>query len=700
MKRPEVLAPAGSPEALKAAVQAGADAVYLGGRLLNARRNAANFDDAALEEAVCYCHERGARVYLTLNTLVFENELKTAARAVEQACALGVDALILQDLGLLRLCRAAAPGMRLHASTQLSLHNLEGVEEAAALGFSRVVLARELSFEEIAAIAAHTPCELEIFVHGALCMSVSGQCYMSAVLGGRSGNRGLCAQPCRLPFSVPGGTGRDLSLKDLSLVEEIGRLSSVSVASLKIEGRMKRPEYVAAATRACLAAARGEIPEPEQLEELRSVFSRSGFTKGYFENRRGRGMFGARQYEDVVAAQGVLKGLHALYEGEHPRVKVDLRFTLKDGCPVQLWARDEDGNTAHIAGAVPEAARVKAVDDTLVTEKLSKTGGTPFYAESVTCDIGPGLSVPVAELNRMRREALAELLQKRGLQRPVAFDEKAAQALLQPPAPIRVAAPVQAGMHAVYRLRSLSQLCGEMNDAAFVFVPYETLAADTQRTAALLQKGVPLGAELPRVVFGGQQQLLQSLAALRGVGVETALCGNLGAVRLARKAGLRVFGDFGLNVTNSLAFVQLRELSVESCVLSFEQTLEQLRATAAPAPQDAAITVYGRLPLMLTRLCPLKNGTGCAECPGELTDRTGERLPVLCRGGLYSEILNTRPLWMLDRQGEAAATGAGYALLSFTTETCAQIEQVLKARRLGEKTAGEFTRGLYYRGEQ
>ena len=256
-KRPEILAPAGSFDSLIAAVQCGADAVYLGGKGMNARRSAGNFDAEELRRAVEYCHLRDVKVYQTINIVMFQHETDEAIDTIRQAAEAGVDAVLTQDLAIARMVRECAPSLPIHASTQMSIHNIEGVRLCEELGFSRAVLARELTAGEIAAICAATPLEIEVFVHGALCMSVSGQCYLSSMIGGRSGNRGLCAQPCRLPFSADGGGEYALSLKDLSLADRIGELTRMGVASLKIEGRMKRPEYVAAAVTAVRRAREG-----------------------------------------------------------------------------------------------------------------------------------------------------------------------------------------------------------------------------------------------------------------------------------------------------------------------------------------------------------------------------------------------------------------------------------------------------------
>ena len=308
MNKPEILAPAGSFDSLTAAVRCGADAVYLGGRELNARRNAANFSDEELAQAVEYCHARGVKVYITLNTLVRDDEMETAMNAVRCACDVKADALILQDIGLTSLIRRAAPDMPLHASTQTSVQTLDGIKMLADMGFCRAVLPRELSKKEIEKIAAQSPIELEMFVHGALCMCLSGQCQLSAVLGSRSGNRGLCAQPCRLPFAADGGTGHDLSLKDMSLIEYLPELAQMGVLSFKIEGRMKRPEYVAAAVTACKKSLAGESAA-EYEHTLGAIFSRSGFTSGYYNGALGRDMFGVRRKEDVTAAKDVLSPL-------------------------------------------------------------------------------------------------------------------------------------------------------------------------------------------------------------------------------------------------------------------------------------------------------------------------------------------------------------------------------------------------------
>ena len=429
MNRPplEILAPVGSPEMLEAAVRCGADAVYMGASAFHARRNSYCFSDDELRRAVAYCHARGVAVHLTLNTLIREEEMTAAVALAQTACAAGVDALIVQDMGLAARIHSAAPELTLHASTQLSCHTPEGVRRLRDAGFSRVVLAREMSAEEIRA------CELEVFVHGALCMSVSGQCYFSAMLGGRSGNRGLCAQTCRLPFRPDGSDDRGraaLSLKDMSLLHEMSALSELGVCSLKIEGRMKRPEYVAAAVTVYHAAARGEQPDPQTVEDLRAVFSRSGFTDGYFTGDR-RDMFGVRRKEDVTAAAPVLKRLQRLYDGEKPRVSVDMALTVAAEQPVTLVVADGE-HTAQVTGEPPETALHRALDPERAEAQLRKTGGSPFAAGQVRVNVEPGLTMPLSALNALRRDGLEQLLSLRAAREVPVWDETARPPELSP----------------------------------------------------------------------------------------------------------------------------------------------------------------------------------------------------------------------------------------------------------------------------
>lgn len=684
MKDAEVLAPAGSMDALVAAVRCGADAVYMGAKNFNARRNAANFDDESFAQAVRYCHARGVNVYVTLNTLVFDGEMEAVKDEIAMLAGLAVDGLIVQDLGIAAVARAMCPKLPLHASTQMTIHNTEGAKALEGMGFTRAVLARELSADEIAKIAAQSGIELEIFVHGALCMSVSGQCYLSAMLGERSGNRGLCAQPCRLNF-VSDGREYALSLKDLSLIPKMEQLKSLGVAALKIEGRMKRPEYVAAAVTACRDALDGRQPD---MDALRAVFSRSGFTDGYFAGKRTLAMFGSRTKEDVTAAAPVLNTLAALYKDEMPRVPVDMTLTLREGIPAALSVTD-GAIAVRTEGDVPEAARTQPLTDELARRGLAKTGGTPFYLRGLTCDIQGNITLPISALNRMRKDALEQLERLRGEREPLPCD--AALPIMEParhrvePSELRL------------RFRSYAQLGEEMvSAAAKVILPVEEI--DKHR-GVISQLGGKLIGELPLLAFPDTEDKLRGLLAeLKTAGLTEVIAGNLGTLRMARELGFAVHGDYALNVMNSRALAQAKVLGAADVTLSFEMGIKQANSLAGETRRG--VIAYGHLPLMTFRNCPAKGEKGCGGCTGVsgLTDRMGKEFTVACRNRAYSQLLNSVPLWLADKQD--ALVELDFATLYFTTESREECGEVL--RKYLEKAPSDmpFTRGLYFRNLQ
>ena len=688
--KPEVLAPAGSPESLTAAVRAGADAVYLGASRFSARAGAQNFGPEELRSAVEYCHARGVRVHLAVNTLLTDSELPEALQLAEYACSLPVDAVLVQDMGLARELLRRAPGLTLHASTQTGVHTAAGAQALFSAGFRRVVLARELSLGEIAEIHRRCPIELEAFVHGAQCMSVSGQCYFSVSLGSRSGNRGMCAQPCRLPFSAPGGTGHDLSLRDLSLIGRTGELKAAGVCSLKIEGRLKRPEYVAAAVRACRLDADGEPVPAELRERLQAVFSRSGFTQGYADGKTGRAMFGVRSKEDAAeAGPETLRPLRALYAAEFPKIPVDFTLKIPYNKPIILSAGDGEGHTVSLSGAVPEPAISRPVTPERCAEQLRKTGGTPFFLRDFQCSAAPGLSVPAAELNRLRREALAALERERAVRQPVVFREDDGETL-----PPHLAGPMK--LRARFRTGDLPEAAKRCE---LVYLP---VTFGAERFSALLERGFPAAAELPRGLFGCEDRFAKLLREAGSAGVRDVWAGNLDSVRLALDAGLRVHGGFSLNITNTGALEWYRGLGLADAELSPELKLVQAAHLGGSMPRG--LMIYGRLPLMLTRNCPAANSPrGCLHCKTapELTDRRGIRFPVQCFGAC-SEVLNSVPLYLADRLRDLR--NLDFGLLRFSAENPAEQEALLEAYFSAPDGAppapdgGTFTRGLSYRG--
>ena len=691
----ELLAPAGSMEALRAAVCNGADAVYLGADTFNARMNARNFSAADLQEAVVYCHVRGVKVHLTLNTLVLDREMPRAAELIRLAASCGVDAFIVQDLGVVSLCRQLAPDVPIHASTQMSIHSLEGVLEAAALGCSRVVLARELPAEEIAHICKKSPVEIEVFVHGALCMCYSGQCYLSSVIGRRSGNRGQCAQPCRLPY----GYGRfestryPLSLKDNCLAGELDELRRMGVASIKIEGRMKRPEYVAIVTRAYRTVLNGGKLTPSDLQELETAFSRQGFTDGYFRGQTGSDMFGRRQEGEDTA--DLFASARATYEqGELQRIGVRFYAMIRRGEPAQLAVEDPDGNLCRTRGPVPEQAVYRSLTPQDLEQQLKKTGGTPYLCTAVRSSLDPDLMLPASAINAMRRDVIAELTAKRGRAAPArlnAYDE--------PPRYDGIAGEPQLTI----AVRTAGQITSRMLSMkpTVLYVPLSELAEHPdlpQRVSVETQ----LAAILPRVIWSGElAPVARQLRTAYEMGVRQVLAGNLGQLHIARAAGFAVRGDFGLNIVNSRAMRYLREQGLDSQLLSFELTLPQIRDISKAVP--AELLIYGRLPLMLMENCVMKNRTGICACQTgtvRLVDRVGEEFPIVKDPGTCRNVLlNGKKLYLLDKKDALRGMGLWALRLQFTTENPGEIDKVLmdyQGRAVFD--AGSYTRGLYSRG--
>ena len=692
--RPELLAPAGSYESLTAAVRCGADAVYLGGGAFNARNNADNFDDDALITAVDYCHSRDVKVYFALNTLVREGEMDSALLMAKRACEAGVDALILQDAGLARRIRACSPEAVLHASTQMSCHSPAGVRALREFGFSRVVLSREMSEAEIAQCTG-LGVGLEVFVHGALCMSVSGQCLMSAMLGGRSGNRGLCAQPCRLPFTaknyVPDEGDAALSLRDLSLMEHVGRLSKLGIESLKIEGRMKRPEYVAAAVTCYAAAVRGQRPDPQSIEDLQAVFSRSGFTDGYFTGRREH-MFGTRRIEDVTAAAPVLGRLRQSYATQPQCVAVEMVFRMKSGAPVALAVRDGKGCAVAVTGDVPQTAVSLETGAERICSQLKKTGGTPFYVTDIECDIDPGLALPLSVVNALRREALERLLKKRGGSCSVKFD---LSAVPEQPA-IRASGTFSRGEHSrlVVRVPHSDMLPGNA-EYDMAIVPLDT----SEKVLRELCAKAAIAVEIPRALFGVEHRIADQLKIAAGAGVTMALCNNVAASSLAKNAGLDVLAGFGMGITNSDSLLHWAGQGASAAVLSCELSFSQMDfASGRGVPWG--IFAYGRIPLMLVRCCPVKSENGgCNGCNGSgvLTDRMGVRFPVTCGGTcLSAEVLNSVPIYLADRMNELPKTDFLY--LHFTNEQPDDVSRIIWEYRHGGRAPEQFTRGMTKKG--
>ncbi len=692
----ELLSPAGSRTALEAAVQSGADAVYMGFGAFNARRNAKNFTDEEFADAVAYCHLRGVRVFLTLNTLLTDRELPQAAEVLRKASRMGVDAVLVQDWGVLTLAQAVTPDLPIHASTQMSLFTSGGARWAERLGMERVVLARELSREDIANVCRNCGAEIEVFVHGALCMCYSGQCTMSALIGQRSGNRGACAQPCRLPYGVNGPCKNQfpLSLKDANLSAYLQELGDMGVACLKLEGRMKRPEYVAVITsiyRRLMDEKRS--PTAEESRALEQAFSRSGFADGYYRHQKGPAMFGTRP-ENAPEPKELFAQARAVYENgkENRKIPVNLRLTVKRGEAVRLGGACAACGGVAIAmatGNIPEEARNRAVTEEELRQRLSKTGGTVFAADRIEIELDDGLMVSASAVNALRRELLDELAarrtdvpQRRSLPTPALPEQET----FSPAAPKLTCS-----------IARLDQLTDALADGAeMIYVPIELLPGLKDYCGR-----AKLCAVLPRVWRDGDEadfrKILETTPALSAVSI-----GNAGHMAIVEGLPLERRGDFGLNVFNSRAVAFWQGQGLDSVTVSFELRHQQVRELRKYLPCEGI--VYGRLPLMVTENCMIGNAGNCHGdkrlCQGEntLTDRTGARFPLLEQYGCRCEIENSRTLFLADKP-EWRNCGLTYARLRFTTESPAQCDAVLRRYQgEGDWTPEEFTRGLFYRG--
>ena len=683
----EILAPVGSEEMLHAAVFSGADAVYLGFSGFNARTGAGNFDADSLKEAVRFCHARGVKVHVALNTTVYGGELASLCDAIRAVAASGADAVICQDLAVATLIGKIAPQLPRHGSTQMSVHTLQGALELKELGFTRVVLARELSLPEVEQITRHCGIETECFVHGALCMCVSGQCYLSAFLGGRSGNRGSCAGPCRLPFEAnalpEGKPGRlhHLSLKDNSVIDKLDQLQAIGVASAKIEGRLRTPEYVAAAVSACLAGREGRAYDRDLLK---NAFSRSGFTSGYLDGKIDGTMFGVRSEADAELTKKTLPALRELYRRERSRVPVRMKLEIEEGGE-KLTVTDADGNKAFAYGDFePQPAHADPTES--LKRSLAKTGGTPFAAENIEVEMDEGpWFVPGSTVNELRREALDALLKKREVLRPWPVQDVELE-----PLPQRTLPPHRT-------LRARFERWDQVPEQALSGVEYLILPIAQADRVPREWRGKTL-LELPRVMFGKlEEDTARRVAATQDAGFAGYEVSNIAHLRLCR--GLPMSGGFGLNVTNQVAAQFYADNGLGS-VLILPETKDSDISTIAPnhagKPVPTGVLVYGHMPLMVTRACPLQNIHDCAHCDktGVLTDRKAKKFPVRCGMGVRT-IYNPVPIYMGDKPG---ALTVDYGVAYFTLESREEAAAILDNIRVHAPFEGDFTRGLYFKG--
>ena len=657
---PELLAPAGDMECLYAAVAGGADAVYVGGKRFGARAFAKNFDIDELASAVRYCHIHGVKLYVTLNTLIEDKELPDAVSYAAELYRIGVDALIVADLGVISAIRRLVPNLEIHASTQMSVHNSLGANAAAQMGITRVVPARELSLENIRSIVDNSPCEIEVFLHGALCVCHSGQCLFSSLVGGRSGNRGECAQPCRLPFN----NGKYiLSLKDLSLANHVTELIESGVASLKIEGRMKSPEYVFAVTNAY----RHMLDEYRNAKDaendiLRRAFSRGGFTDGYFVGKTEKGMTGVRSDEDKQQTKAMGR---TDFAPEKLPVRAEVRLSLGEPSEMRIIG---NGKSGVAYGAIPALAENSPLTPDGVRARLSKMGNTclSLAPDHIELSLDENINLPPSALNALRREA-AEAFEN------CARDLPEIKYTPSPAARGRVKPLTTAQFFSEDSYFEAIECDAALLDGLDMsFVPLFSSEETLSRSRAVYLPPVIFDSELPEVQ--------KALEKAKKSGVMYALVGNIGQIELAKSYGFTLVGDFRLNTTNGETALVYKNMGTQHLILSPELTLPKARDIGG------GLITYGRLPLMITERCFISENFGCDKCgKSALIDRKGEKFPMMREFSHRNLIFNSIPTYMGDRREELKAHRLGSHHLLFTVERGREICSVLRAHRSGDE---------------
>ena len=688
----EILAPAGSLPTFVCAINNGADAVYIGGKSFSARKNAANFSNEEITEAVRYAHLYGRKVYVTVNTLVSDEEFRELYDFIGFLYRAGVDALIIQDLGIAHMVRQSFPDFPIHASTQMTIHNLKGALFAKEMGFSRVVLSRELTFDEIKNISHNADIELEVFVHGALCMCYSGQCLMSSFIGARSGNRGDCAQPCRLPYTLLDKNGKTisekgkylLSLKDLCLADEMDSLRDAGVKSLKIEGRMKSSEYVSLAVHTYNKYRDGGKVSREDYASLENIFSRNGFTKGYLFGKTGRDMLNYNSDNDKVynnISSDVLKLAEKLMGTKPEPIPFDAHAHLEYGKPLMLTVTSGN-NSVFVKGTLPSE---KAISSPLTEERLnaqiSKSGSTAFVAGKISSRVDEGVIIPIKEVNNLRRQALELLADK-------IRDEKDRNSIFDMPAvskkkPLNAKAVFTAEIKTVQQAKAAAKAGFER-----IIVPYGLYSSNKETFDSLSGE--------VSVIFPGIMR--DNLSFDGDILPESVYLTNISQFYLCE--GKRIHVDFTVNAFNSHTLEFLRSTGADSVCISPEVNLNSFNKLSCDIPRE--LIVYGRIPVMTVQNCVVKSAhghCGCGDSHYLLKDRKGMEFPLFAnKGACTNTIYNCKPLYMADRLNEIDMTSVESLRFIFTVESPEEIKAVYRMYKDGAKADFDFTRGHYFRG--
>ena len=692
----EIVSPAGSPEGVIAAVQNGADAIYLGYKEHNSNINATNFTQRELNRAIEYCRIRGVRTYLTLNTLAFNNDFPAITEYAKVACRLGIDAIIVSDFGVMRAVRKAVPEIPIHADLRMSIHNLEGVKVAAAMGFKRVILTSELSLSKLKYICKNSPIETEILVHGEMCVSYTDQCYLSSIQHKGSNSRGRCAQLCRNIYNAVGySESYPLSIKDNCLAGHIDEISNTGITAIRISGRSKRPEYTAIITGIYAKALHsGKVPNREDINVINKYLTRYGLTDGYFSDKFDPAMFGVSKEKEKQDSVIFTTARKNYLNGEYQRVPIRFVGTISKGKRVKLGGADDDNNSAVVYGPMPAPAFHRELNEAALRTQLHKTSGTPFYCAGVKGNVEPGLSLPIESFSELRNQVIAEIIDQRKL-RPVREEGEYVLPAFQHGYDEPKILSVQ--------LMRLSQLSSELIELEpnFIYIPISKIDFESPLIMAMMDsKKITPAITLPHIIHDSEKKNISDmLRSAAQNGINDVLLGNLGQIHMARTNGMTVRGDYSLNAYNSESVYVLRDLGFKSITLPYELGFSELKQISKPI--DTELIVYGRLPLMLTENCIVKNSTGACTCDSYpcLVNKDGAQFPIMSEFGCRNIMYSPRKLYMADKQKSVRSLGVWARRLNFTTENAIECVAVLKRfMGLSSHTPANFTRGLYYQG--
>ena len=692
----QLLSPAGSTEAVIAAVQNGADMIHIGFGASETGRNENGFSSAELAQCLRYCRIRGCRTAVAVGELTTDEGFDQAVERAVFAARQGADAIMVQDLGLVAVLRRVLPDTPLWGGVRMDIHNLDGAMAAAAMGLSRVMLAPELTLDQIRHIAQNAPVEIGVCVHGPMCFSHMGQCYMSAMADpARSDSVLRCSEPCRGRFSLGGRMDEcPMSIADTYLIEHLTELAETGASCAVIAGRSRRPEYVGYVTSLYRRAIKdGSLPTEEDRARLLELFAPYGLTDARFIGEDGPALMGQDRPSGRAADRAFAEIRKSYMEGEYRRVPVTFYVVLARGRTAMFAAEDDQGHRAVYEGFAPVDLGRRGITEARIQDVLYRTGGTPYNCVGIRCSLDPDLDYPDEALEQARRALLSQITEQNRSPSPV-------RVLDIPDEP--VTEPRHERPQFIVEVSRADQLTAELaaSEPDRLYVPAELLAAGVDGLDDFRAKGAVIAAVLPRIVTDDEMPVLRELlASLKAIGVGEVLAGNLGHIPAATEAGMTVRGDFGLNIANARAARRMADAGLASVTASFQLSAKQIKKLAPAA--DTEMIVYGRMPVMISEQCLIRRSSGRCSCstPTSMSDAFGSVYPVEKDFGCRNVVYDRRKVFLADRPDVYENAGLWGARLLFTTESareCADVATRYRGRNTYLPT--NVGRGLYGKG--